>query len=301
MNVHISIPELDERNLTTEEFFRVVYVMLVHEMKYLMEIHPSEAINNIEDYPLQLAKRIVESAHTLYYVIEMQKDYVVAFTIVRSIADMLSTFILIYGDDDIEEKSLRHYLYILDGIQGRLSLLPDGLVNDGRLKDEEYDCLSNQIQSTRLNYSLAVALCKREIQRLAIYKEEPEFIDKLIKNRNWKFKKKELPKDCYKWNEMYDFIEIKLDGNFISSLSDFVHGLSTSLLVVELDTTTFEPVYGVSISLLGKLRAQLEKLYTVDMPKVRENMLSALLDKAMPKHYVEYILEQANAELMKSK
>ena len=63
MNVHISIPELDERNLTTEEFFRVVYVMLVHEMKYLMEIHPSEAINNIEDYPLQLAKRIVESAH----------------------------------------------------------------------------------------------------------------------------------------------------------------------------------------------------------------------------------------------
>lgn len=301
MNVHISIPELDERNLTTEEFFRVVYVMLVHEMKYLMEIHPSEAINNIEDYPLQLAKRIVESAHTLYYVIEMQKDYVVAFTIVRSIADMLSTFILIYGGDDIEEKSLRHYLYILDGMQGRLSLLPDGLVNDGRLKDEEYDCLSNQIQSARLNYSLAVALCKREIQRLAVYKEEPEFIDKLIKKRNWKFKKKELPKDCYKWNEMYDFIEIKLDGHFISSLSDFVHGLSTSLLVVELDTTTFEPVYGVSISLLGKLREQLEKLYTVDMPRVRENMLSALLDKAMPKHYVEYILEQANAELMKSK
>lgn len=293
-NVHISIPELDERNLTMEEFFRVVYVMLLHEMNYLMEIHPSGAINNLDDYPLQLAKRIVNSAHTLYYVIETQEDYVVAFTIVRSIADMLSTFILIYCGDNIEEKSLRHYLYVIDGMQGRLSLLPDGLINDGCLKDEEFDGLSNQIQSARLNYSQAVSLCKREIQRLAIYSKEPEFIDKLVKKRNWKFKKIESPNDYYKWNEMYDFIEIKINGKFVSSLSDFVHGLSTSLLVVELDNTTFEPVYGISISLLSKLREQLEKLYAEDMQKVREDMLSALLDKAMPKHYVEYILEQAN-------
>lgn len=293
-NVHISIPELDERNLTMEEFFRVVYVMLLHEMNYLMEIHPSGANNNLDDYPLQLAKRIVNSAHTLYHVIETQEDYVVAFTIVRSIADMLSTFILIYCGDNIEEKSLRHYLYVIDGMQGRLSLLPDGLINDGCLKDEEFDGLSNQIQSARLNYSQAVSLCKREIQRLAIYSKEPEFIDKLVKKRNWKFKKIESPNDYYKWNEMYDFIEIKINGTFVSSLSDFVHGLSTSLLVVELDNTTFEPVYGISISLLSKLREQLEKLYAEDMPKVREDMLSALLDKAMPKHYVEYILEQAN-------
>lgn len=297
-NVHIRIPELDERNLTPEEFFRVVYVMLVHEMNYLMEIHLSEAINNIDDYPLQLAKRIVDSAHTLYFVIEQQKDYVVAFSIVRSIADMLSTFILVYGGNNIEERSLRHYLYIIDGMQGRLSLLPNSMMNDGRLKDDEFDGLSNQIQSAKRNYSQAVDLCKKEICSLTLYSEKPEYIDKLVEKRNWKFKKIESPKDYYKWNEMYDLIKIKLDGKFIYSLSDFVHGLSTTLLVVELDATTFEPVYGVSISLLSKLREQLERLYAKDMPKVREKMLSALFDNAMPEQYVEYILGQANVKLM---
>lgn len=93
-------------------------------------------------------------------------------------------------------------------------------------------------------------------------------------------------------------VDIKLDSKFISSLSDFVHGLSTTLLVVELDVATFEPVYGVSISLLSKLREQLERLYAKDMPKVRENMLSALYDSAMPEQYVEYIWGQANVKLM---
>lgn len=296
-NVHISIPELDERNLTKEEFFRVIYVMLVHELDYLMVIHPSKAINNIYDYPLQLAKRIVDSARTLYYVIEKQTDYVVAFTIVRSIADMLSTFILVYGRNNIEERALRHYLYIIDGMQGRLSLLPDSMENDGRLKDEEFEGLSKQIENARLNYSQAVALCKREIRRLDLYAANAKSVDKLIEKGNWKFKNIDSPKDSYKWNEMYDFIEIRLDGKFISSLSDFVHGLSSSLLLIELDAETFEPVYGVAISLLGKLREQLERLYANDMPAVRENMQSVLLDKAMPERYVEYILEQTRIEL----
>lgn len=301
MNVHISIPELDERNLTTEEFFRVIYVMLVHEMDYLMEFHSSEAINNIVDYPLQLAKRIVDTARSLYYVIEELHDYVVASTIVRSIADMLSTFILVYGGDNIEEKALRHYLYIIDGMQRRLSLFPNDLTNDGRLKDREFEGLCCQIQRAKQNYSQTVSICKIEIQSLELYSANPESVDKLVEKGNWRFKNINYPKDFYKWNEMYDFIDIKLNRKFISSLSDFVHGLSTSLLVVNLDATTFEPVYGVSISFLYKLREHLERLYSNDMSRVREKMLSALFDKAMPEQYVNYLLEQAKIELMNKK
>ena len=295
-NLHISISELDERNLSTEEFFRVIYVMLVHEMEYLMEIHPSVAINNLVDYPLQLAKRIVDSAHTLYFVIEEQKDYVIAFAIVRSIADMLASFILIYGGNDAEEKALRHYLYIIDGLQGRLSLLPESIKNDGRIKDEELDGLKNQVFNARRDYSQAVDICKREIRELYLYSSYSNFIEVLIERRNWKFKKMDCPKSSYNWNEMYDIIKLKIDGKFISSLSDFVHGLSTSLLMVELDASTFGPVYGIVISLLGRLREQLNQLYVKDMLSVREKMLSALMDKAMPTQYVKYILEQVDAE-----
>lgn len=298
-NVHISIPELDERSLTSEEFFRTIYVMLAHEISYLIEIHPSGAVNNIDDYPLQLAKRILDSARTLYYVIEKQQDYVVACSIVRTIADMLSVFILVYSGENSEEKALRHYLYIIDGMQGRLSLLPDALKNDGKLKEDEFNGLYNQIQTARQNYSQAVSICKREIQRLGLYSEKSCSVDKLVERRNWKFKKIDSPNDYYKWNEMYDFIKLKPGGKFISSLSDFVHGLSTALLVVDLDAATFEPVYGVSISLLGQLRECLERLYAVDMPKVRANMLSVLQDKAMPEQYVKYLLECARVELQK--
>lgn len=296
-NLHISIPELDERNLSSEEFFRVIYVLLVHEMEQLILLHPSKAINNLSDYPLQLAKRIVDSAHTLYYVIEKENDYVVAFTIIRSIADMLSTFILIYGGDDTEETALRHYLYILDGMKGRLSLLPEKIENNGRLKDHEYIGLCKQINDAKLNYGRAVDLCVREIHSLQLYKKYPKSIDILIERRNWKFKNIDSPKEKYKWEEMYGFIELKLDGQFISSLSDFVHGLSTSLLVVDIDETTFEPVYGVSISLLGKLHERINCFYKEDQPIVRRNMLPALADEAMPEQYVNYILELANSKL----
>ena len=299
-NLHISIPELDERNLSSEEFFRVIYVLLVHEMEQLMLLHPSKAINDLTDYPLQLAKRIVESAHTLYYVIEKENDYVVAFSIIRSIADMLSAFILIYGGNDIEEKALRHYLYILDGMKGRLSLLPEKVENNGRLKDDEYIGFCKQINDAKLNYGGAVDLCIYEIHSLQLYKTYSKSIDILIDRRNWKFKDVGSPKDKYKWEQMYDFIELNLDGQFISSLSDFVHGLSTSLLVVDIDETTFEPVYGVAISLLGKLHERIGYMYKEDQPIVRKNMLSALADEAMPEQYVNYILCLATSKLSKT-
>lgn len=300
-NLHISVPELDERNLSSEEFFRVMYVMLVHEMDQLMILHPSQAINELSDYPLQLAKRIVDSARTLYFVIEQERDYVVAFTIIRSIADMLSTFILIYGCNDIEERSLRHYLYIMDGMKGRLSLLPDKFVNDGKLKDHEYEGLCKQISDAKQNYSNAADLCVRQIRNLNLYKLHQKSIDILIERKNWKFKSIDLPKEKYKWEEMYDFLELKLDGKFIGSLSDFAHGLSPALLVVDVDETTFEPVYGVAISLLGKLHERIDSIYKEDQPIVRKHMLSALTDEAMPEQYVKYILDQATDKLSKSK
>lgn len=291
-NVHISIPELDERNLSAEEFFRVIYIMLVHEIEYLIELHPSLSINNLKDYPLQLAKRIVDSARTLHYVIEREHDYIVAFSIIRSIADMLAIFILIYGTQNIEERALRHYLYIIDGMKGRISLLPGELRNNGRLKKEEFEGLQKQIKNAKQNYCSAVDMCIRQIKALLLYSQNTQYIDVLIEKNNWKFKKIVHPKESYKWNQMYDLINLKVDGEFFSSLSDFVHGLSTSLLVVDIDTTTFEPIYGIAISLLGKLREVLDKLYVKDIAIVREKMLSVLVDEAMPEHYVKYILEQ---------
>ena len=44
-----------------------------------------------------------------------------------------------------------------------------------------------------------------------------------------------------------------MPSDFFSCQSEFVHGLSTSNFAYGSDEQTFEPVYGIAMSLLGKL------------------------------------------------
>lgn len=68
-NVRISIPEFDERGLTYEESFRIIVIMLNHELYYLKNLHPSEAIDDLDAYPLQVAQRIVNMPN--HYVMDL--------------------------------------------------------------------------------------------------------------------------------------------------------------------------------------------------------------------------------------
>ena len=73
--MHISIPELGSRALTYESFFRVMVILLKHEQAYLQERHPSESIDDIEAYPLQIVRRIIKTSCTLHSVIERDEEY----------------------------------------------------------------------------------------------------------------------------------------------------------------------------------------------------------------------------------
>ena len=102
----MKISELEKLGITCEESYRIVLTILKHEVTLLKDIYNSEAINHIKDYSLVIAKRIVKIANTLHSVIERDKDYVIANMIIRSMADSISLFILIYGEKDINIKSL---------------------------------------------------------------------------------------------------------------------------------------------------------------------------------------------------
>lgn len=57
------------------------------------------------------------------------------------------------------------------------------------------------------------------------------FIDKLIEGHNWRFQSlRSSPKSRFSWEKMYDLMGFKCPSSFFSSLSDYVHGLSTSNL-----------------------------------------------------------------------
>lgn len=137
---HISIPEFARADLTYEECYRVVFTLIKHEVFHLKNIHTSESIDELKAYPLQIASRILKAASTLHTIIEQNKDYVVANAIVRTLADTMASLYLIYQEDG-EAMVLRHYLYVLDGINNRLKYLPENMFYDNSISKDEFDVL----------------------------------------------------------------------------------------------------------------------------------------------------------------
>ena len=292
MSLHISTQELDERNLSYEEFFRVIHVILKHETMYLRQLHPSKSINDIESYPIIIIEKILKITSTLYTVVNANKDYIVSNIIIRSLADVISSLILIYSKSNADLKLLRHYLFIMDGLQGRINNLPSDLKYDGKIKIEEFEALSQQIESARDNYKGAYSCAEEEIKKLSIYESKKTTIDQLISKINWRFKDLSESPGTYKWSELYTYAELPLDSKFFSSLSEYVHGLSTSNLIVDSDNETFEPILSIASSLMGKVHEFIHHIYADDIPLIKESMISALYDDNLPLHYVESIASE---------
>lgn len=292
---HISIPEHDDRGLIYEEFYRVMVVVLKHQTLYLREIYPSEVIDDLSAYPLVIANRIVNNSITLYNVIERDRDYTIANAIVRSLADSISSLLFIYNDSNEEQKFLRHYLFIMDGLYERIKLLPESKEYDHRIKKDEFDKLMQQIHNSKRNYSDVYNHCILQIKSLPIYNGHTASIDKIIQKNNWKFKSINSfnNNNSYKWNDLYDNLNFNCESSYFSFLSEFVHGLSTSNLNFDINSNVFKPVYGIATSLLGKMHSFLNSYFKSDIEKIKLKMLSALNDEGMPLKYIEYLIKNS--------
>lgn len=180
----------------------------------------------------------------------------------------------------------------MDGLQGRINNLPSDLKYDGKIKKEEFEALSQQIESARNNYMGAYSCAEEEIKKLSIYESKKNTIDHLISKRNWRFKELSESPGTYKWTELYTYAELPLDSEFFSLLSEYVHGLSTSNLIVDSDNETFEPILSIASSLMGKVHEFIHHIYADDIPLIKESMISALYDDNLPLHYVESIASE---------
>ena len=289
--VHISTPELEKCGISYEEFYRVLFVIVKHKAHHLRVLHPSQAIENIQAYPLIIIDKIIKLFETLHTVITYNKDYVASNILLRSLADQISSLLLIYSETDEEIKALRHYLFIIDGIKGRLNQLTTEIPYDGKIKSEEFEALKTQIKSAIDNYNGAYTFSIAEISKLSINTKHSTVIAKLIKECNWRFKSLSSTKtNTYKWKELYAFLKLPIDSAFFSLLSEFVHGLSTSNLIFEdNDITSFEAISSIGASLLGKLDKTIDLLFSEEVPLIKPLMISALTDPFLPQTYIDYI------------
>lgn len=260
------IPELESKGITLKDFYHYYTSLLQKEIYHLYKMFPLSSISNLKAYPLNICLRIIKQANTIGYVIEQCEDYVSANSLIRSLADSISSFILIYKDSNEEEKCLRHFLYIMDGYYERFKLLPDELSYDGQITKDEFQLLSNQIKKKKSEYLSACHFCEGKIKDLSIYLNDQKTIDYLISKRQWRYKTLSNCKESYTWNSMYELLGLNSENlhskSFFSAQSCYVHGLSTSNLIIE---NKPDELYGIVVALLGKLQETLESLYITEI------------------------------------
>lgn len=294
MTSHISIPALDERGLSYKDFFRVLVTLIKYELKYIGEYHNSTCIDDIDSYILCNTRRIHKTANTLYTVIEKEKDFITANAILRMLADSLASLYLIYQEDkDLLE--LRHYLYIIDGIKSRLHQIPNDIRYDNKINRGEYDSLCAQVMSSKQNYEDAYSHCVDKLRSCHIYNGHAAIIDRLIECRNWKFKNLttfNMNNNKYSWSEMYKRLTPFTSKDNFSFLSEYIHGLSTSNLLIEMDNTLFEPTYGIAITLLGLLLNFIYIKFKKEQSIIHSRLINALFDEDMPQGYAELIINK---------
>lgn len=259
----ILIPEVVERFGSMEN----ALVSVIRYCHVLIDkakaVCSSASVNDVPGYALVFCNKTLVQATTLVKVANEREDYNTACSLVRILADNVATIKLIYAAEDTEDKILRHLLYVMDGVSTRydyLKVRPKGY--DGKIPKETYDALCAQVQAAKDNAFGCIEFCINAIKSRPRYADQPQNFDELIKYRNWKFKTiyQPKPKQAYTWKEMYGKLDENDAGDMFSYLSQYVHGLSISNIILN-DPDNFEMPLAFAFSLVGWIFNFLRKEY----------------------------------------
>jgi len=281
----MKIKELDKFNDSYNDSFCAIYSMVGYETEQLYKRYHSDAINDIKSYQSKILFKTVKTIFTLYKVISDLRDYNSAGALIRVIADTLSSYNIIYHESNEEIKMLRHYLYILDGLSEReIQFSKHKPKYDGNISVDDYNALYNKVVNAYDNTIKSIDFCKEQISHLELYKSQCECVKKLISNRNWKFYGFDNRTKSYNWYEMYKklFVNETFADVFVF-LSQFVHGLSISNLITEMDDIElYEPYYSFGIVMLDKVRNFIE----TDFGMSSEELINGFVKSEFCKDYI---------------
>lgn len=251
--------------------FDGLYNFVSLKLDILCSNYPACAIDNINGYRIGFLKKILNTIESLRVVIEISKDYPTSSAILRIIADHFASYFLIYKRSEGDESKLRHYLFIIDGMEDRIRGMR-------KINPQPNDIVSverNNLIKTNMNSQMqesikVVESCVKHIKNLHVYTEHQTLIDGFLSKPKdkWKFKTldgydKKSPN--FSWKKMYSFIYDNEDvPTYFSYLSEFAHGMSASNLVFDITQETFTPIYVYAISLLGIIRDVVENDFNLN-------------------------------------
>lgn len=265
-NMKVIIPGLKAfgEHITTADTLRILVCLLEYKVSVLKVGKIENCADDIDEIGLQIVAKTLRSLRTLVKVCSSDQDYVSACALLRMITDNISVYKLIYTNEDSVEKEYRHYLYVLDGISMRESLMLNDIEDEGHISQDDLEKLQRQYKEIRQSDSSVKQFCIDILNRHLYAALYPDFHKQSLSSRNWKFKDKicvkEINRNKYSWQELYSGLNIKKDVvKFLSSfLSQFVHGLIVSNISVQETDDEFEPILSIAIALLSTIQKDLE-------------------------------------------
>ena len=259
--MRIPIPGVDERFENTGDVLDYILPFCNLIVEKAKHIYPNPAINDIPAYALEFIHKVLIQVSTLVKISRVREDYNTVCALVRILADNIAAINLIYGSEYSEEKALRHFLYVIDGVSLRFRLLNGHPMQyDGTIPQESFDALKKQVEGAKVNADNCISFCTNAIKLLPVYVMCSSDVNILIKTKNWKFKKVDKPKENYTWKEMYGMLNIKEGKEMFSFLSQYVHGLSVSNIATG-DKDDFQAPMSFVVCLVGWLLSFLRKEY----------------------------------------
>ena len=278
--------------------FEYSFHMYMNTVKRLTSLYQYASVQYLKGYVAHFCYLRLKSFDTLIKVVVEHKDYVSANCILRMLGDSVAVFRLIYGEKDKDLLLLRHALYVIDGCERNMATLPLDEENDGSLPDDEFETSQKKIQFNREHRQRLMREAQEILNQSTLPQRDKATFDKIVEERNWKFKEftfyKKKGSNQYKWQELYDLIDECKYYDLLSYISQYVHGLSMSNLVIQMDENNMNGIVAEAVGLIDRLHD-----YTLDFfTEEYQYILEGLLDPEMRDKILSYFDEQHRPDVV---
>ena len=262
--MNIKLPYMEKSGESQISVFSKTHFIATTVTNYLISEKGGFFVNDAVSFLLKLGSNFLNVAETFFSITKSKKDTNSAFALFRVQADYLATLLLIFEGKSEDETKFRYLLYLLDGISQRADSLEVIPQYKGDISQEDYNALVVQMTNAKQNAQTILDFCYNAIDKHPYKTLNQTLYDKIVKNKQWKYKEFSAEKTSYeffKWQDLYPLIDKRPDvASFISLCSHHVHGNVNSLLS-DIDDDTFDPIIHFNTVLIMRYLEMLKKLW----------------------------------------
>ena len=271
--------------------------MYMNTVKRVCQLYQNASVKDLKGYVAHFCYLRLKSYDTFYRVLVEHKDYVTANCIMRMLGDSVAVFHLVYMEPNIDYRILRHCLYVIDGCEAGLKVLPENSIREGSLPEDERIRANKEILFNREHRMRLMSEAQELLDYSPLRQKDEKAFNRIVEDRNWKFKefkdynKKKIKENQYQWRELYARIDYVDEYDLISYLSQYAHCLSMSNLVINLTEKNIDEPLGEALGLLDRMNQYIldyfedENLYIFQgllEPETRDKILACYDDKHRP-------------------